>query len=478
MQLITELKIVEGKSAKAPEGFEIIPVDLNKGAGGKYIYLCYKKKEAEVGIVDIIVLRDKKADGEGTVVPKGYTKIDYDVNKGAGGDYIYLAYKMGTAEQSKQFGITNLDIIDNGKKKLNNTPEKYKGFIIKDFDLNKGAGGSYLYLAYKNISDVSLSNWMSLLSDEQRLVDISIPGTHDTMTYSLEETIMYDLLKNLCSTGGAIGISALAQLILSQGLAGPINSLALIIAILNMDAEKLAKTQEFDLQTQLECGARFLDIRVNSTLGCHHGDYFTCCNDFRYAITCIADYLRKNNKEFVVMRLGDKDIKTEYKAELIEILESVSDVTWKKDVDSISNVTVGDLRGKIIFLYGDEFKDYVSNNGFLDDKKAEYLDYQDDYNDPEVKTKYNEITSTILNRGKDKLTINHVSAAMKNNAEGVFNAIIDNDKTPLGYANYLNPRVESFLYDKAKDLWSIGIVIYDFIGFDLAWAVIKHNFGI
>ena len=47
MQLITELKIVEGKSAKAPEGFEIIPVDLNKGVGGDYIYMAYKMDTAE-----------------------------------------------------------------------------------------------------------------------------------------------------------------------------------------------------------------------------------------------------------------------------------------------------------------------------------------------------------------------------------------------------------------------------------------------
>jgi hypothetical protein len=44
MKLITELKIITGENANAPNGFVKLPIDLNKGAGGEYIYLCYKKK--------------------------------------------------------------------------------------------------------------------------------------------------------------------------------------------------------------------------------------------------------------------------------------------------------------------------------------------------------------------------------------------------------------------------------------------------
>ncbi len=102
MLLITELKIISGKNSNAPKGFEKIPVDLNKGAGGDYLYLCYKKEEATAGIIDILVLHDKKADGKGTECPAGYEKIGADLNKKAGGEFIFLAYKKGSAEQSRK----------------------------------------------------------------------------------------------------------------------------------------------------------------------------------------------------------------------------------------------------------------------------------------------------------------------------------------------------------------------------------------
>ena len=56
MQLITALEVIEGKHTTPPSGFTKINLDLNKGAGGKYIYLCYKKEESETGIVDICIL--------------------------------------------------------------------------------------------------------------------------------------------------------------------------------------------------------------------------------------------------------------------------------------------------------------------------------------------------------------------------------------------------------------------------------------
>lgn len=49
--------------------------------------------------------------------------------------------------------------------------------------------------------------------------------------------------------------------------------------------------------------------------------------------------------------------------ELQKLLGSVSAVTWVNNTNVISKVSVGALRGKIIFIYGGEFSDFVSNNG-------------------------------------------------------------------------------------------------------------------
>ena len=45
MAFVTAVTVITGDSANIspPAGYTKIAVDLNKGAGGKYIYLCYQK---------------------------------------------------------------------------------------------------------------------------------------------------------------------------------------------------------------------------------------------------------------------------------------------------------------------------------------------------------------------------------------------------------------------------------------------------
>lgn len=470
MLLITELQIISGKKSNAPKGFEKIPVDLNKGAGGEYLYLCYKKEEATSGVIDILVLHDKKADGRGVECPSGYEKIGMDLNKKAKGEFIFLAYKKGTPEQSCKFGITDLSVLDNGVIN-SNTIHTYKDYMIKAIDLNKGAGGDYLYLAYKNVSKTSLCNWMNLLQNDMSIVDVSIPGTHDTMTYKLKETTVYDLLAKKCSGAGAAAITAA---LVAAGIA---SAPLLLVEFKKSGAEKLGKTQNYDLLAQLECGTRFVDIRATSMLGCHHG-MMTCTNNFEHAMNDIESFLKDNPSEFVVVRLGDQKPDESKKQFLNDLLAKKSDVIWKGKVSDFSSITVGSLRGKMIFLYGNEFSEYVSNMGAEYSKSASYLEIQDNYKQPNVSEKYSEIKNTIKNRNKNKLTINHVSAAMKDDLSGIVNAFIKNKTTPIGYAETLNPQVGRYLLYENQNQADIGIVIFDFIDPDLAWAVIKHNFGV
>ena len=44
MAFVTDVQVISGGSANIcpPEGYTKIDVDLNAGAGGKYIYLCYQ----------------------------------------------------------------------------------------------------------------------------------------------------------------------------------------------------------------------------------------------------------------------------------------------------------------------------------------------------------------------------------------------------------------------------------------------------
>ena len=91
---IDKIKIISGphRDIPAPAGYKQVPVDLNKGADGKFIYL-YKSfgdpGDFEHAIRDIYVVG---GDNEVAPPPYGYTQIGNDLNCRSGGDYIYLCY--------------------------------------------------------------------------------------------------------------------------------------------------------------------------------------------------------------------------------------------------------------------------------------------------------------------------------------------------------------------------------------------------
>jgi len=85
---ITGLYVTTGYHPSTAELCTIIPVDLNRNAGGDYIYLWYTKDPNCEVVNDIVVIF-----GENAPAPAGYTKINYDLNRNAGGEYIYLCYR-------------------------------------------------------------------------------------------------------------------------------------------------------------------------------------------------------------------------------------------------------------------------------------------------------------------------------------------------------------------------------------------------
>jgi hypothetical protein len=86
---ITDLAVIYGKHARPPAGFEKIGVDLNKGAGGQYIYLCYKRGNPEKAIREIRVIHGNDASIE---PPVPFRKLPQDLNKGSGGAWIFVCF--------------------------------------------------------------------------------------------------------------------------------------------------------------------------------------------------------------------------------------------------------------------------------------------------------------------------------------------------------------------------------------------------
>lgn len=121
-------------------GWSLINVDLNRDAGGKYIFLCYKNglddREA-ISAVTFIV--------NSQATPPGYVKISQDLNQGAGGDFIYMCYKK--------------EITPNPIRRVNvligqNTQPDPGFYFAENYysgvkqDLNQGAGGNYIWMVY------------------------------------------------------------------------------------------------------------------------------------------------------------------------------------------------------------------------------------------------------------------------------------------------------------------------------------------
>ena len=152
--------------------------DLNRKAGGKYIYLLYTKGlNASSKVTDVI--EDCRTSGTSTAVKPGYIFVNGDLNAGAGGRYIYLNYKVTPNDKScgYQEFCTRTSAYDKGDgwvpiKDMNGNP----------IDLNRKSGGDYIYLfGYKDSYFAKIDSFMAENQAKIRQLEASIiPSTSPT----------------------------------------------------------------------------------------------------------------------------------------------------------------------------------------------------------------------------------------------------------------------------------------------------------
>jgi hypothetical protein len=159
----------DNSAGSTMDGYTKIPVDLNEGAGGKYIYLYYIKTETSTEALCYLKVRNN------CCTPFFSTEHEYmqklgisfgsngwtDLNQGAGGYYIVLegcsnnniaGWITAQARAGGSIGwipsdtqpIKDILIISSSSKM-----SSYSGWTFIDVDLNKGAGGKWIYLCYK-----------------------------------------------------------------------------------------------------------------------------------------------------------------------------------------------------------------------------------------------------------------------------------------------------------------------------------------
>ncbi len=124
------------------QGFKKINVDLNKGAGGKYIYIWYKKESCPAPISKVqFTFNDEMAAG---LTDAGYKKIEKDLNADAGGDVVYLWYFRGSGEYDTP--IVSIDVTIS----VESEAQKFRhGWERLACNLNRKAGGNCIHVWVK-----------------------------------------------------------------------------------------------------------------------------------------------------------------------------------------------------------------------------------------------------------------------------------------------------------------------------------------
>ena len=137
-EYITNITVVAGvlSSTSCPSGYTKYYYNLNYGAGGDYVYLCYKKG-VRSPITGLNVIAGNSTSFE---IQSGYTKVNVDLNSGIGRDNIYLIYTKDTILPPIASITVNRGI----------TPYIYPSptWVRINTNCNQNAGGMYIYISY------------------------------------------------------------------------------------------------------------------------------------------------------------------------------------------------------------------------------------------------------------------------------------------------------------------------------------------
>jgi hypothetical protein len=153
---VQNLRVISGTSSSitCPVGYNKLNRDLNSGASGKYIYLCVSYENTlrrPSGVNNIAVYN--AGSSSAFTMPTGYFSVDIglqsngDLNQGASGSFIYFIGQPGADRL-----IDIASVSSNAANPSCNSGESKVGITQNgiDADLNRGAGGQYIYLCLRS----------------------------------------------------------------------------------------------------------------------------------------------------------------------------------------------------------------------------------------------------------------------------------------------------------------------------------------
>jgi hypothetical protein len=305
-----------------------------------------------------------------------------------------------------------------------------------------GAAGSTDQDAYRNLGQADRAEWMWGIASETKLSDMSIPGTHDTLSIH----------------GGA-----------------------------NVQTQQDYGDSGQTLTAQLERGIRAIDIRVRSVEGSftiHHGSFYQKAN-FDDVLKKSRAFLQAHPTETIVMRLrAECPYKDAGLFECANEPKSVNEAgvrdTFKGYVEKYSGLfhadsvsgkgrvpapRLGDVRGKIVLgSFDNAGSDKYGIQGFNDNK-------EDNYEEPDIKKKWgyvrDNVNRAMASRSPDDLFLTYSSAS-----NILYSYTPEYYAAGLGGKNGINVQLMKHLNSSSG---RTGIIMMDFPGWGLVNAITSHN---
>ncbi|KAH3809564.1 hypothetical protein DPMN_137937 [Dreissena polymorpha] len=256
------------------------------------------------------------------------------------------------------------------------------------------------------------ADWMKRVSDSKFLSELSIPGTHDTMT---------------CSYSGVEGLWVWCQ--------------------------------SWSLGIQLNMGIRFLDIRCQASNGdmlLNHGGYYL--GTLLDTLNGCVNFLQTQPSECIILRIKQENSSLEglgFRDAMFPFLERFSDHIFFKT----SMLTLGEARGKMVILadYDMDGNDHIMRYGcgmsicdnWEPDSKEQKIDG--------IKDNINSAFSAVRDRKEMYITFTS------------YTWLAD---CPRELARSANPIAHDFV---RNHIGCLGIFVMDYPGFQIIRDIIDHN---
>ncbi|MEU9046138.1 MULTISPECIES: phosphatidylinositol-specific phospholipase C [unclassified Kitasatospora] len=276
--------------------------------------------------------------------------------------------------------------------------------------------------------------WMSLLGDNVKLSQLTIPGTHETCA-------LYD--------GGAFGY---------------------------------AQCQEWRIPQQLQAGVRFLDIRcrvMGDVFTIHHDKIYQKIN-FGDVLNLCIDFLKSNPRETIIMRIR-KEYTEGQDYRFSEIFNYYMDGMdgkgnyrpwfWLPKTGSLPDglPTLGQVRGKIVPI----MSDFTWGDGRYDPLRwgdSNRIWLQDEFGDGssrKVQRVRAGLDTAFYHQDDGKLYIHFASASAF-------------PEDPYRIAKVVNPSIRDYLTPRISQRAHYGVIAMDFVDErkDLLQMIVDWNFGL